>query len=149
MKTGISLLLLTAVLAAGCQTPTKQQTGAVIGGIAGGILGNQIGSGSGRTAAVIGGTLIGTMVGGSIGADMDRNDRYHTQQTLEYAPTNQSSTWVNPDNGTQYRVTPTYTYESAAGPCREYETEALIGGRKEVVYGQACRQADGSWQVVN
>jgi len=149
MKAGVCALLAAAMLGAGCQSPTKQQTGAVIGGIAGGILGNQIGSGSGRTAAVIGGTLIGTMVGGSIGADMDRNDRYWAQQTLEYTPTRQSSTWVNPDKGTQYRMTPTHTYETAGGPCREYETEAVIGGRRELVYGQACRQADGSWQVVN
>ena len=149
MKVNFYLVLVAAMVSAGCQTPTKQQTGAVIGGIAGGILGNQIGQGSGRTAAVIGGTLVGSMVGGSIGADMDQDDRYRAQQTLERTPTNQSSTWVNPDSGNQYSMTPTHTYETTQGPCREYETEAVIGGRREVVYGQACRQSDGSWKVVN
>jgi len=140
--------LLAAVLLTGCQTLTQQQTGAVVGGIAGGILGNQIGHGSGRTAAVIGGTLVGSMVGGAVGADMDRNDRLYAQQTLEYNRSNQSSTWVNPDSGTRYSMTPTHTYQGASGPCREYETEAMIGGRRETVYGQACRQPDGSWEVM-
>ena len=149
MKPGTFLLLLALVPMASCQSPTKQQTGAVIGGIAGGILGNQIGRGSGRTAAVIGGTLIGSMVGGSVGADMDQNDRYRTQQTLESNRTLQSSAWVNPDSGARYQVTPTYTYETSQGPCREYQTEALINGRRETVYGKACRQPDGSWRVMH
>lgn len=142
-------LVLATFLFVGCQPATKQQTGAVIGGIAGGILGNQIGHGSGRTAAVIGGTLIGAMVGGAIGADMDANDRRRAQQALEYTPTHSPTSWSNPDSGNQYTVTPTRTYETARGPCREYETEAIIDGRREVVYGNACRQGDGSWKAVN
>jgi surface antigen len=136
-------------LVAACQGPTKEQTGAVIGGVAGGVLGNQIGHGSGRTAAVIGGTLIGAMVGGAVGAEMDANDRYRAQQALEYTPSHQSTTWHNPDTGNQYAVTPIRTYETAQGPCREYETEAIIDGHREVVVGNACRQSDGTWKAVN
>lgn len=32
-------------------------------------------------------------------------------------------------------------------PCREYYMTANIGGKKEQVYGTACRQADGSWKI--
>jgi surface antigen len=144
----IATILLTGALVAGCNV-TREQTGAVIGGVAGGVLGNQIGHGSGRAAAVIGGTLIGAMVGGAVGRNMDENDRYRAQQALEYTPTNQSTSWRNPDSGTEYTVTPTYTYETTQGPCREYETEAIIDGRRDVVYGKACRQPDGSWQAAN
>ena len=149
MTVRILALILAAAMASGCQGPTKEQTGAVIGGVAGGVLGNQIGHGSGRTAAVIGGTLIGAMAGGAIGANMDANDRYQAQQALEYTATNQSSSWRNPDSGAQYSVTPVRTYETAQGPCREYETEAIINGRREVVVGNACRQPDGTWKAVN
>jgi len=47
------------------------------------------------------------------------------------------------------KLTPIRAYDTAGGPCREFTTEALIGGRRETVYGTACRQADGSWKVMN
>ena len=33
--------------------------------------------------------------------------------------------------------------------CREYRSAGMVGGRSEWVYGTACRQADGSWQIVD
>jgi surface antigen len=44
-------------------------------------------------------------------------------------------------------MVPTNTYDSATGPCREYTIDAVIGGKREKVYGTACRQPDGSWSV--
>jgi len=47
-------------------------------------------------------------------------------------------------------VTPTKTYQTANGTyCREYQTTVLIDGKQERATGTACRQADGSWRVVN
>lgn len=142
---------LCSVLAlAGCSNYGRQeQTGMVIGGALGGLLGSQV---SGRhdqwrTAAIIVGSLAGAAIGGSVGRSMDDVDRMKTAQTLEAVRTGVSSTWRNPDTGSQYSVTPTRTFETAAGPCREYTIDALIGGKKEVVYGTACRQPDGSWKV--
>jgi surface antigen len=71
------------------------------------------------------------------------------QRALETAPTGKSVSWKNPDNGNKYTVKPTRTYYSKDQPCREYVTHALIGGKKEQIYGKACRQADGSWKVMN
>jgi surface antigen len=71
-----------------------------------------------------------------------------TAQTLETVRTGVPSTWQNPDSGYQYEVTPTRTYETAGTPCREYTVDAVIGGKREQVYGTACRQADGSWKVM-
>ncbi len=46
-------------------------------------------------------------------------------------------------------MTPLRTYEPEPGRyCREYQTVVTIGGRAEQAYGTACRQPDGSWQIV-
>lgn len=143
--------VLTAGSLAGCQTPpTQEQTGQAVGGVLGGVLGAQVGKGKGRTAAVIAGTLAGAYIGGAIGKNMDETDRTKAARTLEYNRSNQPSTWTNPDTHSSYTVTPTRTYQVSSGQyCREYTTEAIIGGKRETVYGTACRQPDGSWQAAN
>jgi len=141
-------ILLSTLLITGCQT-TNKDTGTVLGGIMGGLLGSQVGKGKGRTAAIIVGTIAGAYIGGSIGKNMDNGDRRRSQQALENNRANQTSSWQNPDSGNSYEVTPTRTYESTSGPCREYTTEAVIDGQRETVYGTACRQPDGSWQAAN
>lgn len=72
------------------------------------------------------------------------------QNALEYNPTNQGSTWVNPDTGGSGTVTPVRTFAGGQGePCREFQQTIVIGGREEQGYGTACRQPDGSWQIVS
>jgi surface antigen len=144
----IAGLMASALSLAGCQT-TQEQTGQVVGAIAGGVLGNQVGAGTGRVAATIAGTMLGGYLGGQIGRTMDQNDRYRAAQALEATPSNQTVSWHNPDTGNDYAVTPTKTYYEDSHPCREYTTEAWIGGKKETIYGTACRQPDGSWQAAN
>ena len=154
MKQKIVVLMLAAsmVLLSGCATGpgrSQEQAGMVIGGVLGGVLGSQVGKGSGKTVAIIAGTLVGASIGGAVGRSMDDTDRLKTAQTLETVRTGVPSTWQNPDTGNQYAVTPTRTYDTATGPCREFTTEAIIGGKKEKIYGTACRQSDGSLQVRN
>ena len=134
----------------GCSTaPSKQDQGMIIGAIAGGILGHQVGGGSGQVLATMIGTVAGAAIGGSIGRTMDDYDRMNASAALENVRTGVPSTWVNPDTGYEYVMTPTNTYDSGTGPCREYTLDATIGGKTEQIYGTACRQADGSWQIVN
>ena len=147
-------IVLTGALAsalAGCGAVggPNETGGTVVGGVLGGALGSQVGGGRGRTAATIVGALIGANIGANVGRSMDENDRRRTASVLETGYTGQSTQWVNPDTHNQYTVTPTRTYESAGAPCREYTMRALVGGRPDEVYGRACRQPDGSWQVVN
>jgi surface antigen len=147
-----NIFLIIPVIAAmalpGCATQgPHEQAGTIIGGVLGGVLGAQIGEGHGRTVAIIAGTLAGSAIGGAVGQSMDDNDRRKVAETLEGVRTGVPATWRNPDTGVQYAVTPTRTYETAGGPCREFTTEAIIGGRRETVYGTACRQPDGSWKV--
>ena len=132
---------------AGYQNQRHEQEGMVIGGILGGLLGSQVGHGDGRTAAIIVGTMAGSMIGGSVGRSMDDTDRLKAAHTLETVRTGVPSAWRNPDTGNQYTVVPTRTYESTAGPCREYTIDAMVGGKREKIYGTACRQPDGRWQV--
>ena len=148
--TRIAFITSMVVLLSACSTaPTKQDQGVIIGAIAGGLLGNQVGGGSGRVLATIVGTVAGAAIGGSIGRGMDETDRMNTSIALENVRTGVPSSWSNPDTGYEYVVTPTNTYESETGPCREYTMDATIGGKTEQIYGIACRQADGSWQIEN
>lgn len=152
MKKAFMTALLSATLGiGGCATYQGQNepAGMVIGGILGGMLGGEVDNGRARTAAIIAGTLAGAAIGGAIGRSMDEVDRMKTASTLESVRTGVSSRWQNPDTGYQYAVTPTRTYETSAGPCREYTIDARIGGRTEEVYGTACRQPDGSWKVLD
>lgn len=143
---GLSLGLLMAA----CAGPqAHEQSGMLIGGALGGVLGNQIGGGTGRTVATIVGAVAGSMVGGAIGRSMDDTDRLKTAQVLEGVRTGVPTEWRNPDTGNQYEVTPTRTYDSGSGPCREYTVDAIIGGEHQKIYGTACRQPDGSWRAVN
>jgi uncharacterized protein YcfJ len=72
MKTGVVLLALAAVAAAGCtsnpQTNRELQcAGGVLGGAAvGGLLGNQIGGGTGKRVA----TAVGAGAGAAVGTQM-------------------------------------------------------------------------------
>jgi surface antigen len=146
----IAITICMVFLMSACSTaPTKQDQGVIIGAIAGGLLGNQIGGGSGRVLATMIGTVAGAAIGGSIGRGMDETDRMNASLALENVRTGVPSTWSNPDTGYEYVMTPTNTYESSTGPCREYTMDATIGGQTEQVYGTACRQADGSWQIEN
>ena len=137
-------------IVAACQQfePTKQDVGMATGAILGGVLGAQIGHGSGRTAATIAGAALGAFLGSAVGKSMDRTDQLATARALETSPTGRPTAWRNPDTGHSYSVTPTRTYETASGPCREFTTNAEIGGRRETVYGTACRQPDGSWKAL-
>ena len=140
---------------AGCETTSggginKQQGGTVIGGVLGGVLGSTVGEGKGKVAATIAGALIGGLIGGSVGASLDRADELKAQQVLEGNRINQASTWHNPDTGNDVTVTPTRTYNRASGQtCREYTTSVVIQGKRETAHGNACRQPDGSWKIVN
>ena len=147
----LSIILVGSAFLSGCashQIPSRESQGAVAGGVIGGVLGSTIGDGRGRVIAAAAGTLIGALAGMHVGRQLDELDRYRAGQTLETARTGTSREWVNPDSGTEYRVTPTRTYDSGYGtPCREFTMDAEVGGRVEQVYGTACRQADGSWKM--
>lgn len=98
------------------------------------------------------GVLAGSQVGRSIGQSLDKADLAYEaqaqQSALERTRSGQATGWSNPDSGNKGTVTPTRTYQTSTGQyCREYQQTVTIGGETEKAYGQACRQADGSWRI--
>ncbi len=57
--------------------------------------------------------------------------------------------WRDPNSGTESRMTPTRDYTDPSGRyCREYQAVSVVNGQQQQTYGTACRQPDGTWQIV-
>ncbi|GAB6053385.1 RT0821/Lpp0805 family surface protein [Magnetospira thiophila] len=157
-KTTLSALA-AVLLVGGCagnsmQDNPNQTLGTLLGAGVGALAGSQIGGGKGNMAAIAVGTLAGAWLGSNVGAKLDEVDKMKlqstTQSALEYNKAGTTSSWSNPDSGHAGTITPTKTYSSKSNEdCREYRTTVTIDGRVEEAYGTACRQADGSWRVIN
>lgn len=131
----------------------KQDVGTLAGAIGGGVIGSTMGGGKGKIATTIAGTLLGGMIGNSIGASLDRADMaaYNdaSQRAMETAQPGQSLPWRNPKSGNSGTITPSNYYQNASGQyCREYTQTIVVGGQRKEGYGTACRQPDGTWQIV-
>ena len=152
-KTVIAAVMI-ALLSTACAGQGEKQTLGTLGGAAlGGLLGSQFGSGSGKLAATGVGVFIGALIGSEIGRSMDEVDRMKANQainTAHTAPVGETITWNNPDSGHSGTVTPIRDGTSSSGSyCREFQRTVTIGGQTEEAYGTACRQPDGSWQIVD
>jgi len=146
----------TAVALAGCTegAGNKEVGGTLLGAAGGGLLGSQIGSGKGQLAATAAGVFLGGLLGQQVGQSLDRADRLHAaqtyQETLETAPSGNTQTWRNPDSGNSGSYTPVRTFQTESGRyCREFQQTINVGGQTERGYGTACRQPDGTWEIVS
>ncbi|MBL6958274.1 MAG: glycine zipper 2TM domain-containing protein [Rhodospirillales bacterium] len=154
VKRFASAALAVLLLSACTEGQEKQQLGTIIGSGLGALVGSQIGSGKGKLVAVAIGAVAGGWAGNQLGKQLDEKDKALAEQTaqtsLEHNQTDQTSTWRNPDSGHSGSYTPTKTYKSADGEdCREFETTVTVDGKIEKAMGRACRQQDGSWQIVS
>ena len=153
LKASTAVILSLSLVA--CTVPGEQgginnQSGGVLtGGLLGGLLGSQVGHGGGQVVAIVGGTLLGGILGGRIGASMDKTDRMRLSNSLETTPTNQSNSWVNPDNNQNYTVVPLETYQRQGRTCRRFRTAVIIDGTRTTAMGRACRNDQGVWIIVN
>lgn len=153
MKTKIiACSLVVACLTTGCENP-KQAIGSLAGAGLGGWAGSTIGSGRGRVVAAAVGAGLGALAGGFIGGQLDKADRERAertcQQALESGPSGQVAQWRNPDNGNYGTFVPQKAYQNPAGLyCREFQQTIVVAGRPQQGYGTACRQPDGSWQLM-
>ena len=151
----IAPALIALTLVAGCTTDRfgpKQGFGTLGGAAAGGLLGSQIGGGTGKLAATAAGTLLGAFLGSEIGSSLDRADQAYAGRAVQQAyaaPIGQQIVWDNPESGNSGAIVPiqravrqTQTLiagNTANGYCR---------GQNPTGFGQACRQPDGSWKIV-
>ncbi len=131
-------------------TCDREQIGQVLGGITGALIGSSVGQGKGNTAAIIGGSIIGVIVGGSIGRSMDRVDQGCVGQVLEHGPDGKRVEWTDRDGRTRYQVTPDKPFKDNQGrDCRKYLTNAETNGNFRKTYNTSCRDANGTWQLIN
>ena len=152
----LTILLLTAAFFLGsCAGISKEQGGQTLGSVLGAVAGYNLGKGHKDQGWAIGlGALYGAAIGANIGRQLDARDKELAEQafqgSLENNQVGTSSLWNNPDTGHSGETTPTRTYTADSGsPCREFTTTVLIGGEEQQGYGTACRQADGSWKIIN
>jgi surface antigen len=153
----LSSMLVVALFLGACQTfqgaGNKQIIGTGTGALLGGLAGSQIGGGSGRMWATGAGVLLGALVGSEIGASLDNADRAYAAQANQQAlgaPVGERISWNNPDSGNHGYITPTRDgYSSQGRYCREYQQTIYVGGKQQSAYGTACRQPDGTWEVVS
>lgn len=150
-----SLLAAVLILPA-CETlqrsGQKEAIGGVGGAVLGGLAGSQVGSGSGQLWATGAGALLGALAGSEVGRSLDKADRIYARQANERAlsaPVGETIAWNNPETGNSGTVTPTRDGYSASGRyCREYQQKIMVDGQEQTAYGTACRQPDGSWEIV-
>jgi len=126
----------------------KTDVGTAAGAIGGGVLGSTIGGGAGSVAATIGGALLGGFLGNSVGQSLDNADMASYNQASQNAmETGQSRRWSH--NGRSGSIHPQKRYRNEDGRyCREYSQTIVVDGRKHQGHGTACREDDGSWQIV-
>ncbi|WP_306548489.1 glycine zipper domain-containing protein [Desulfobulbus sp.] len=138
--------LLFLLLLSSCAT--KGQTGAAGGAAAGALIGQAIGHNTGATLI---GAAVGGMLGYIVGNEMDKHDRDQLNNVYERGGSNQRSTWVNPDSGNRYAVTPqpAYQNQSTHQVCRKAEISAVIDGKPQRTYSTACRNEYGEWELQN
>ena len=145
----LPLLLLLSISLSGCtEQTTKGQAGAGIGAAGGALIGQAIGR---DTEATLIGAAVGTMLGYIVGSEMDKYDRQELNHVYERGVSGRSSSWLNPDTGNIYQVTPQPVYPDVAGdsPCRQAEILATIDGKTEKTYTTACRNSSGQWVLKN
>lgn len=125
---------------------SKGQQGVVGGAAAGALIGQMIGH---NTEATLIGMAVGTMLGYIVGNEMDKYDRQELNHVYERGVSGSTTSWINPDSGNRYSVTPQPAYSSPQGtqPCRKAEIKAIIDGKEESTYTTACRDANGQWQL--
>ena len=153
MKKLMLVGLVSLPLISGCAT--KMETGTVVGALTGGALAYGLGQDSSKKELwTVLGIGLGAMIGQNIGKQLDERDRILMGQTfnhtMEKAPINATGQWQNPDTGHGGSVTPTRTFETETGtPCREFTQTIYVEGDYEQVDGKACRNSEGSWEVVS
>ncbi len=155
----IGTVIAAAAVVTGCAgdpntgTGPRENTGTLVGALAGAAIGSQFGGGTGeRIAAGVAGAAIGGLIGNRIGAGMDDEDKrraYYAQvEALDRGASGAPVGWENPDSGRRGTIVPGPQYDRRGVQCRSFTHTIYIDGRPQVARGDACRNPDGTWQLV-
>lgn len=153
----ITVVCLVGSLLTGCTNEAgklnKTNIGVAGGAIGGALLGSTLGKGEGKILAAVAGAALGGLAGGAVGSYMDKADleaqKRAQESAFEYNRDGAASPWKNPNSGASGSIIPTKTYQSNGQYCREYQQNVTVSGKTQHAYGTACRQPDGSWQIVS
>jgi surface antigen len=131
----------------------KQNLGALLGGATGAFVGSRIGGGTGKVIATAVGGVAGALLGGQIGKTLDDADKQlitsTTHQALETAPPYESAHWRNPETGHHGDINAGPIYEQNGQNCRPFTQTIFVDGKTQTARGQACKQNDGTWNIVS
>jgi len=79
----------------------------------------------------------------------EEQQRLHEAAQVRATTANVGETIFWEEGDASGAVTTTRLGTSTAGrPCREFQQQVTIGGKTEQAYGTACRNPDGSWEIV-
>ena len=128
--------------------------GVIAGALIGGLLGNIAGRGGDRAVPTVAGVIVGGAVGAALTSNLNCEDRSYAYKTY-YEGFNSGRPgsryeWHNPrtnDRG-EFRVG-NYYNDRDGFRCANYTQTIYVQGRRQKARGQACRQPDGSWVIVN
>ncbi len=128
----------------------KAQQGSVAGGLTGALIGSHLGpeDDTHRRQNALIGAGVGALFGYAVGNELDKYDRSQIGNTLEYSPSYQTNSWVNPDTRNSFQATPRPAYQASGQVCRNVVIDAWIDGRRQDVQAKACRTSDGRWELV-
>lgn len=137
-----------------CQAPgEKEAVATLVGTVGGGVIGAQFGTGTGQWVGAGLGGITGGLAGNAIGRYIDEFDNRRANQAFQRAsqvPVGEVVYWNNTRTGNWGCYKPLREGHSSVQGlyCREYETTAVIQGRKQRIYGTACRQPNGTWELM-
>jgi surface antigen len=116
------------------------------------VIGSQYGKGGAKYAGSGVGSLLGAFVGRDIGASLDKGDQEQAEKAARTAyagPIGEWVRWNNPQSGHSGSIIATREgYSNAGTYCREYRQTVTAGGKSELAYGTACKQANGAWKIM-
>jgi surface antigen len=126
--------------------------GAIVGALAGGLLGNAISRGPQRGAGTAVGAILGGVVGASVGKNLDCEDRSYAidaqYRGFEAGRPHERYDWRSPRGDAYGYVQVGDYYQDRGRRCATYSQEIWVHGRPETARGRACRQPDGTWQML-
>lgn len=140
-----------ALAAAGCSQTTgpNEAGGTVLGAVAGGLIGSRFGGGAGKVAAVMAGTMIGGFLGNQVGRSLDDEAQARAAEAQAAAVSSGRRYDWRGQGGSYGYVEPGPAYTDSSGTCRTYTHTIYIDGRPRNGTGTACRNPDGTWQIVS
>ena len=80
--------------------------------------------------------------------EVQQREHEAAQIAATSAPIGERIIW-NEGNASGYVVATREGTSTAGRYCREFQHEINVGGKQEQGYGTACRQPDGSWEVIS